>query len=156
MNCPVMRRKRVRHGTISMVPVGAGDHVGDGGFQETGHEWRTEPCGVPLFGREREAGICRGCASGWEVPENYPVTTLDQFRATGRDCDDLGAAGIDDMEGRPGRLYGDEDSGLHIERDGGEWLLTIANCSWSGALADMEAELYAWALSEHFFYRDED
>lgn len=60
--CTVMRRKFVTIGRLS-----------DGKITETAREWVTEECGSPLFGAEREAGICGSCASGWTHPHNHPV-----------------------------------------------------------------------------------
>jgi hypothetical protein len=66
-SCTVIRRKLVRTGTLNMI---TGEH------QTTGEEWRTEPCGTPLFtDDERRSDICRSCASGWTHPDNYPVPT---------------------------------------------------------------------------------
>ncbi len=61
--CGVMRVKLVTHTTFDMR-TGA-----KGGERQ---EWVTEPCGTPMFGdREKADGMCRGCASGWNHPENY-------------------------------------------------------------------------------------
>ena len=153
-SCNMLRRVLVRTGTIAMraTPPAVVDQ-----FQPTGEEWRTEPCGSPLFAdEERARGTCRACASGWFVPENYPLSMLNEFRATGRDCADLEAAGCETgaPEGEPpraGRIYGPEDSGLHIDGEPGAYCLTIENDSHMGALADLEAELFQWALdSGHF------
>jgi hypothetical protein len=92
-----------------------------------------------------------------DMVEAKRVITLDQFRASGRDCDDLGAA-LDDcrwdlLDGGKarGRLYLDV---LYIERimhSEGEWSLLLGNCeSISNDLPSLEAQLYAWALSEGY------
>jgi hypothetical protein len=60
-NCEVMRRKLVKRSVFNMET---------GGKIDTGSEWRTEPCGVPIFG---EGKICKSCSNGWTHPENYPV-----------------------------------------------------------------------------------
>jgi hypothetical protein len=91
--------------------------------------------------------------------EEYPTMTitLDQFRASGRDCDDLGAA-LDDARwdlpdgGKArGRLYLDV---LYIERimhSEGEWSLLLGNDERiSNDLPSLEARLYHWALSEGY------
>jgi hypothetical protein len=62
--CPVLRRKLVRYGKL--VP-------GTGRMIEDGQEWVTEPCGTPLFGKNREHGKCSSCAKGYSHEENYPV-----------------------------------------------------------------------------------
>lgn len=88
-----------------------------------------------------------------------PKMTFDQFRAAGTDCDDLGTALHDSMwddcptRGR-GRLY----EGLWIERkpEAGwlngrpeEWfLLTCDDDMLSDDLVELEARLYAYALSD--------
>ena len=64
-DCTRVRRMLIKHGTLPLN----GDAV-----TMTHQEWVTKPCGVPLFGDEaRASGLCRGCASGWTHPENYPV-----------------------------------------------------------------------------------
>jgi len=53
------------------------------------HAWRDEkvemvtaPCEVPLFcDDEMETGICRGCATGWEVGDNRFATEKERERA---------------------------------------------------------------------------
>lgn len=35
-----------------------------------GEEWKVQPCNVPLFNKIQK--MCRGCAEGWSVPNNYP------------------------------------------------------------------------------------
>lgn len=74
--------------------------------------------------------------------------TLDQFRASGRDVANLGAE-LDDecVDGVPGRVYAHE-AGPYIERFGEGWLLTLGNCQFEEPLADLEARLYDWAVSE--------
>ncbi len=64
-SCTVERRKLVKSYTLSLS---------SGEQKPLGEEWRTEACGVPLFGdAERAAGKCRSCAAGWTHPENYPA-----------------------------------------------------------------------------------
>ena len=68
-SCSVIRRKLVRMGTFDMIE-GNELSLARGATEE----WRTEPCGTPLFGAtERETGVCRSCASGWTHPHNYRV-----------------------------------------------------------------------------------
>jgi len=85
------------------------------------------------------------------------IITIDQFRASGVDCEDIGAKiPGQDLDGCSGRVYLDT---LYIEhwKDGRHgkappagptWLLTIGNMQHDGALADMELELYRYALAE--------
>ena len=75
--------------------------------------------------------------------------TLADFRATGRECVDLGAAGIDDMDGIKGRLY---LGGLFTEycQDGSP-CLTIGNMQYSGDLATLEARLFEYGASDERF-----
>jgi hypothetical protein len=77
-----------------------------------------------------------------------PHMTLEQFRATGRDVEDLRAVLelAEQFDGpSPGRVYA---GGGYIERFGAAWCCTIANDSRSGGLANMEAFLYEWAVDE--------
>jgi len=53
--CPVVRTKTV---TVSSLNILSGET----GPSRT--ETRTEPCGAPLFGKDREVGKCRQCAEG--------------------------------------------------------------------------------------------
>lgn len=91
-----------------------------------------------------------------------PIMTLDEFRATGRDCDNLGKALDDDRwtddVGR-GRLYCDV---LYIERrpvNGWqnpaittEWCLMTDGLSeyLSNDLPRLEALLYEWAVENEY------
>jgi len=90
------------------------------------------------------------------------MMTLDEFRATGRDCDDLGEALQDALwENEPaparGRLYLDV---LYIERKPvrgwpngrpEEWSLLIGRDDWlSDDLTELEAKLYEFAVDEGF------
>lgn len=62
-NCSVARTWLVTHGTLDLAT---------GQTTEGEKEWRTGPCGSPLFGdTERKTGVCRACARGWEHPNNY-------------------------------------------------------------------------------------
>lgn len=64
-SCTKMRRMLISSGALNAAT---------GETKITASEWVTRECGVPLFGdKERKAGICRSCASGWTHPENYPV-----------------------------------------------------------------------------------
>lgn len=74
--------------------------------------------------------------------------TLDQFRATGRDCDDLGPPTCDqDVNGRPGRLYLDN---YYIERvASSEWLLRCGHVhEYSRYLSRLEVLLYKYVREE--------
>lgn len=66
MNCPIERLKRVESYSLNTA-------TGERGAAAV--EWRTEPCGAPLFGDDAKAGICRSCASGWAVEGNGPTET---------------------------------------------------------------------------------
>jgi hypothetical protein len=64
-----MRTMLVRHQTMNLA-TGAIITVTEGKS-----EWRTEPCGVPLFGDEaKRLGVCASCREGWTDPENRPAT----------------------------------------------------------------------------------
>lgn len=85
------------------------------------------------------------------------IITIDEFRASGVDCEDIGAKiPGQDLEGCTGRVYLE---GLYIEHwkddrhgkappAGPTWLLTLGNMQHEGTLADMELELYRYALSD--------
>jgi hypothetical protein len=60
--CPVIRTMYVSHGSLSLTT---------GAVTNASNEWETRACGVPLFGPDRAAGMCRACASGWTHPHNY-------------------------------------------------------------------------------------
>ncbi len=62
--CPVQRHKRIETASVNFVT---------GERKVLCVEWRTEPCGVPLFGKERERGICDCCAAGWETETSQIV-----------------------------------------------------------------------------------
>ncbi len=78
-----------------------------------------------------------------------PVTLAD-FRASRKECADLGAAmNADHFEDAPraGFIY-DGDAYIEKERDG-TYFLTLNNSQWASAdLAELEALLYAWAITE--------
>lgn len=87
------------------------------------------------------------------------MTTLDQFRATGRDCADLGDALKMDMGVEhpvAGRLYADSfyiEDCRSWEHDPatpqGRWCLTLERNPWmSDDLAALERRLYLWVLDE--------
>lgn len=63
-DCPTIRVKRL---TISSLNIMSGDH----GPERV--EWRVEPCGRPLFGKDREAGVCGSCAKSWAIEGNRPL-----------------------------------------------------------------------------------
>lgn len=85
------------------------------------------------------------------------IITIDQFRASGVDCEDISTRiPGQDLEGCTGRVYLE---GLYIEHwqdgrhgkappAGPTWLLTLGNMQHDGNLADMELELYRYALAE--------
>jgi hypothetical protein len=70
-NCPVIRRKLRKSGTLNMAT---------GQMTYTSETWVTEPCGTPIFGDGEE---CSSCRKGWSVPENY--------RAAPAGYDEIGA-----------------------------------------------------------------
>jgi len=94
------------------------------------------------------------------------MMTLEQFRATGHDCDDLGEALNDALwdgiEPGRGRLYVDV---LYIERKPAsgwpngrpeEWSLMLDRDDWlSDDLAELEAKLYEFAVAEGYCGEDE-
>lgn len=66
--CPIKRTSVVRHSTVNMKT----------GEETPGKtEVVTKECGIPLFGDP----ICRGCAQGWEVPENKFANEKERARA---------------------------------------------------------------------------
>lgn len=76
------------------------------------------------------------------------MTTLEAFRATARDTEDLSEASMDESHvGVPGRVYLNV---LTIERHGDEWWLHIGRDEWIAPLAELELRLYEWALSEGY------
>jgi hypothetical protein len=79
------------------------------------------------------------------------MLNLEEFRQTGRDCDDLGSALSTDFghdEPTRGRIYVDC---LYIEqmRDG-RWTLIIGRCEWIESLPQLERRLYEFARSEGY------
>lgn len=62
MNCPTMRHKLVTSFALDMQ---TGEKV------NTSSIWIDEPCGCPIFDRNRK--VCRSCENGWESPNNYPI-----------------------------------------------------------------------------------
>lgn len=76
------------------------------------------------------------------------MMTLEQFRATGRDVDDLAAEhpGLD-LDGIAGRIYVGP-SGPYVERHDDGWHLILGNSEYVGSLAELEPLLYDWAASE--------
>lgn len=88
------------------------------------------------------------------------MTSLDQFRATGIDCADLGEALRDDsLSGTSGRLYlgvlyiSRWEDGRHgtAPTNGPTWLLLLGNAEIEGTLLDLEARLYEWASAAGYF-----
>jgi len=97
-----------------------------------------------------------------EVKMEGEGMTFDQFRATGKDCDDLGSAlndatWEDNPEPGRGRLYLDV---LYIERKPArgwlnglpqEWYLLIGRDDWlSDDLEALEKKLYEFAIAEGY------
>lgn len=73
-SCTVMRRKLVKKKSVNMVT---------GVSVDVGHEWVTEPCGIPMFSdAEKQSGTCRGCASGWTHEHNFPVAATEVAAAS--------------------------------------------------------------------------
>jgi hypothetical protein len=52
--CPAIRTKNVTHSSLNIM-------TGERGPER--HEIVTEACGAPLFGNDREIGLCRHCAA---------------------------------------------------------------------------------------------
>lgn len=88
------------------------------------------------------------------------MMTIEEFRATGRDTEDLGVTIQDEMmDGRRGRVY---CGAVYVELPGrdwpadalqecrakGGWYLMIGNQEWMGNLADLEQHLYEFACGE--------
>lgn len=76
--------------------------------------------------------------------------TLDEFRTTGRDVGDLSEYETLEAQGLsgPGRVYEPE---LCIEGTAADgYHLTIGNDSRTGPLVELEARLYAYAVSEGY------
>ena len=84
--------------------------------------------------------------------------TFEEFRGSGADCSDIGAAISDEIVmGSAGRLYGGT---LYIERwtddrhgvappGGPTWLLTLYGDQWnSHDLEALEQRLYDWGIAE--------
>lgn len=64
-SCQQLRRFKVTYGSLNMATGEIAAH---------GDEWKTDKCGVPLFGDDaRKRGTCKSCHSGWTHPDNYPV-----------------------------------------------------------------------------------
>lgn len=71
-SCQVVRRMLVTHGTMRF-------NCGADTYRETGKEWVTRACAVPLFSdEERARGECRSCASGWTHPNNYRAEAAEE------------------------------------------------------------------------------
>ena len=71
-NCTIARTFVRTHGTLNL---------GSGEVKENSRETVTEACGVPLFGKDTKRGVCRACASGWEVPDNRFANATERERA---------------------------------------------------------------------------
>lgn len=72
------------------------------------------------------------------------LMTADQFKATGRDVEDLSSeectCGMDGLDGRPGRVY---DNSLWTEKqDDGMWFTIIDNRQIVDILEVVEDELF--------------
>lgn len=71
--CPTPRHIRREHSSLNIV-------TGEvSGVEKV--TWSTEACNVPLFGRDREAGQCRGCQTGWRVLGSRPATDCTLLQA---------------------------------------------------------------------------
>lgn len=77
------------------------------------------------------------------------MITLDQFRGTGVDVEDVtDYNGYDYPIPIPGRVY--MDGTLHIENlIAGSWGLCIGSQEYAGPLVDLEEILYNWAKDEY-------
>lgn len=77
--CTILRRREVTTGiTLSMTCAGV-DRT------NAKKEIREEMCAVPLFAAAESpnslAGVCRGCAAGWEAPGNEFANAEEKARA---------------------------------------------------------------------------
>jgi hypothetical protein len=73
--CPTLRHIRREHSSLNIF-------TGEvSGVEKV--TWATEACSSPLFGNDREAGICSSCAKGWQVPGSRLASqvTLEQAQA---------------------------------------------------------------------------
>jgi len=61
-DCPVIRTMKITHNLLDM---------NTGQTIEAGTQTVTQPCRTPLFGKQRDIGMCRSCENGWETDENY-------------------------------------------------------------------------------------
>lgn len=80
---------------------------------------------------------------------NTPLT-IEQFRAARRAVDELADAVPPDFSEQysgPGIVY-PGDLVIELSHDSDDYVLTIGNHQQTGALADLEEVLYAWALRE--------
>lgn len=72
-NCTILRRMKIEHGSMSLTT---------GKVTMDSSEVVTRACDVPLFtDAEKEAGICRACRDGWEVPDNVFASDFEMWRA---------------------------------------------------------------------------
>ncbi|MFZ3482200.1 hypothetical protein [Sphingomonas sp. 3-13AW] len=91
--------------------------------------------------------------------------SITEFRETGIYSEDLGLnIPGQDLEGCAGRVY---LNALHIEHwkdarhgnaptDGPTWLLNLGNAQHQGDLAELELELYRWAMTDGSLVREND
>ena len=62
-SCSTWRVKRIKHSSFNLL---TGDET------PRGEETVLEQCNTPLF--DEPSGICRSCATGWQVNGNRPAT----------------------------------------------------------------------------------
>lgn len=73
MNCTIIRRILVTHGSMDMAT---------GAYTEGAKEWETRPCDGHLSSPvEKMAGVCASCARGWKCDTNYAVYPLKERTA---------------------------------------------------------------------------
>lgn len=106
-------------------------------------------------------GRCFSTPNGWAgVMDIGRMVGIEKFRSTGKDVEDIGKAINDEswLES-PGRVYID-NLFLHgpFRFQGGpeQWGCLIGSLEFEGTLADMEKELFAFAVSEGYVEADPD
>lgn len=79
----------MKHENCTILRTVERKHFADiGDTQPTKVETVTERCGTPLFaGDNKEAGVCRSCAKGWEGDTNQFFNAAEKAKAlqAGRD-----------------------------------------------------------------------
>jgi hypothetical protein len=85
------------------------------------------------------------------------IMTIEQFRASRRDCPDLGAFFKDStLEGVPGFLYGPTGAETYIEKTGACFVLLLdRDIIKENSLSTLERRLYPWAKAEGYLAVEE-